>query len=64
MFSIRPAVQSPGKVPPPLGMLTVNELKSNVDAVACVVRFVLTVSSRPAVPVLLAPTSGAVYQKK
>ncbi|MNR46990.1 hypothetical protein D3C85_1660350 [compost metagenome] len=40
-----------------------NELKSNVEAVAEVVRLVLTVNSRPAVPVLLAPTSGAVYQK-
>ncbi|MNX59034.1 hypothetical protein D3C86_898910 [compost metagenome] len=63
MFSIKPAVQSAGKVPAPEGMLTVNELKSNVEAVAEVVRLVLTVSSRPAVPVLLAPTSGAVYQK-
>ncbi|MNO76019.1 hypothetical protein D3C76_670820 [compost metagenome] len=63
-FTMIPVGQSAGNVPAPLGSVTVSPLKFITEAVTREVKALPVVSSRPDAPVLLAPTSGAVYQKK
>ncbi|MNS69074.1 hypothetical protein D3C72_1023790 [compost metagenome] len=63
-LTMSPTVQSAGNVPAPPGSVTVSPAKFITEADTADVRPpVLTVNSRPEAPVLLAPTSGAVYQK-